>query len=31
MKDREELRRVAREWLELWNAPVDWEAFDRPA
>lgn len=29
MKDREELRRVAREWLELWNAPVDWEAFDR--
>jgi steroid delta-isomerase-like uncharacterized protein len=29
MTDRESLLSVAREWVELWNAPVDWAAFDR--
>ena len=29
MSEREALARVAREWVELWTAPVDWAAFDR--
>jgi len=29
MSDRERLEDVARRWIALWCAPVDWDAFDR--
>ncbi|MBM3314491.1 ester cyclase [candidate division WOR-3 bacterium] len=28
MRARGELERIAREWISLWTAPVDWERFD---
>ena len=29
MVDRAELESIARQWISLWCAPVDWELFDR--
>jgi len=29
MPDRERLERIVRDWIALWNVPVDWDAFDR--
>jgi steroid delta-isomerase-like uncharacterized protein len=28
MNDRETLERITRDWIGLWNAPVDWARFD---
>lgn len=29
MNTRAELERIARQWISLWCAPVDWDLFDR--